>query len=162
MGPLERFPLTDQDAVRFWAKVDDSTGDGECWAFTGGRDKNGYGHFYLGGGRDDPTYVEAHRVAYTLEKGVPPGHVLHSLECVTRLCCNPDHLRDGTHAENMNDRRLTGTGGRAGGGAPKITDDASRQIAGLAAAGVNYSEIARRFSVTPFTARYHHRKHANG
>jgi len=46
-------------------------------------------------------FVGAHRFSYELHKGpVPDGmEILHS--CDVKACINPDHLRAGSHAENM-------------------------------------------------------------
>lgn len=46
---------------------------------------------------------------------VPDGmHILHS--CDNPRCCNPEHLRIGTHQDNMNDKVSRG---RSGLGAPR-------------------------------------------
>lgn len=50
-------------------------------------------------------------------------HVLHS--CDNPLCCNPDHLREGTTFENMADKELRGRANRARGsshGMAKLTE----------------------------------------
>jgi len=79
--------------LRFWAKVDKS---GDCWIWTAGRLRQGYGRF------DGQL---AHRVAFAFERGpVPDGmFVLHS--CDNPPCVNPGHLRLGTHVDNMREMR---------------------------------------------------------
>lgn len=149
--------FTDTDRLRFFSKVDEGQ-PGECWPWTGSRDKNGYGRFKLGGkgGRAH----EAHRVAYALETGVmPQGHVLHS--CDLRACCNPAHLSEGTHQENM---KQAGERGRQrtprpGNGRVKISTSQSAEIAAFCDNGANYSEVARWYKVSPATVRAHHRRH---
>ena len=75
---------------------------GKCWTWTG-HATDGYGRMRVSG-----KMAGAHRLAYELFVGpVPDGmHVLHS--CDNRRCVNPAHLRVGTHADNMNDKRLRG------------------------------------------------------
>lgn len=88
---------------RFWSKVD-RRGGHECWNWTAGTFAQGYGQFWWNGGPQ-----KAHRMAFELTNGsIPEGtFILHS--CDNRLCCNPAHLRAGTHMDNMTDmtRRRT-------------------------------------------------------
>ena|ERR1700679_1232752 len=80
---------------RFEAKVN-KTAEG-CWYFTGCPSMV-YPWFWLNGRNE-----HAHVVAYALYIGeVPAGlNVLHT--CDTPRCVNPDHLRVGTQAENIQD-----------------------------------------------------------
>lgn len=92
----------------FWEKVDRSGGPRACWPWLGAstdpkRGKNGtYGRCRAWG-----TQTTAHRVALALHLGrdIRDGlFVLHS--CNNPPCCNPAHLREGTHKDNMLDLRL--------------------------------------------------------
>jgi len=70
--------------------------DSGCWVWTGQVYRNGYGGIKVFG-----KMTATHRFSYELHKGpIPDGmHVLHS--CDVKRCINPEHLRLGTHAENM-------------------------------------------------------------
>lgn len=83
--------------ARFWSCVE-RKGPTECWEWQLGKSDWGYGRFYPG-----KLKFLAHKFAYEVTKGpVPSGlYVLHS--CDNRLCCNPAHLRAGTHLDNMRD-----------------------------------------------------------
>jgi hypothetical protein len=94
--------------IRFMRRVEKHPGG--CWLWRGAKShKTGYGSFQTGG-KGSPT-IGAHRFSYQMHKGpVPKGkQVLHS--CDVRLCVNPDHLRVGTHQDNMDD--MTNRGRRA-------------------------------------------------
>lgn len=67
-----------------------------CWEWRGHTYSNGYGAIKVFG-----RMLTAHRYSYELHKGpIPYGlQVLHS--CDNKRCINPDHLRLGTHQENM-------------------------------------------------------------
>ena len=68
-----------------------------CWLWIGGT-RSGYGSF-----RWKDKYRYAHCVAYEIYCGdIPDGiKVLHT--CHNKLCCNPEHLKLGTHAQNKQD-----------------------------------------------------------
>ena len=68
-----------------------------CWNWQAACLVNGgYGAFRLKG-----KTQRAHRIAYFLMKGelIAGLELLHS--CNNPKCCNPAHLRQGTHTENM-------------------------------------------------------------
>lgn len=83
---------------RFWEKVD-IKGEDECWLWQASLTTCGYGRFGLNG-----KVCTASVVAWELHHGrKAKKHILHS--CDTPRCCNPSHLREGTHQENMADRQ---------------------------------------------------------
>ena len=77
---------------------DKLTPNGDCLEWTLGKHRQGYG---LTKYKD--KMVTTHRLAMMIEGNDIDGwHVLHS--CDNPPCCNPAHLRLGTHKENMEDR----------------------------------------------------------
>lgn len=79
----------------FWSHVDRSS-DG-CWPWKRATDSYGYGQFL-----EVRKAHRAHRTAYLLHY----GHHAHPCclhRCGNPLCCNPTHLYEGSHADNMRD-----------------------------------------------------------
>jgi len=72
-----------------------------CWYWQGCINEWGYGMY--------KRNKKAHRIAFEryYNRAIRPGMlILHS--CDTPTCVNPEHLREGTHQENMNDKVLRG------------------------------------------------------
>lgn len=120
--------MTESEAI-FWSKVKVGAPD-ECWLWTGtrwgGRAGNRYGYYH-----DGLTSHYAHRYAYSTRHGRfrPGAIIMHT--CDTRLCCNPDHLRAGTVAENVADMVAKGRCIRARGeahGLAKLTPEKALAI----------------------------------
>lgn len=124
-------------------RVDDETG---CWEWLGGKCK-GYGQLKV-----DGRVQKAYRFSYERAKGPIPvgGHVLHS--CANKGCVNPDHLRVGTHADNMRDRSETWHQ-PFGQGAPnaKLTQEQVDEIRALVAGGMMQRVVARKHGVSQTT-----------
>lgn len=139
-------------AERLAAKVDTSGGLFECHPYTGSvMQANGYGQIHeISPETGKRTTRTAHAVAWESANGrrVPKGLiVLHNLGCL-KTCCNPAHLRIGTHAENALDRVAEGTAGRRLGKAKVLEIVRLHMEQGLSA-----SQLARRFGCDPSTTR---------
>ena len=125
-----------------------------CVEGEGARDKDGYVKAFCQG-----AHSRAHRVAYCQAHGlsledIKGQLVLHS--CDNPPCCNPEHLRLGTHSDNMQDRAKRGR-------APK-TAEHSRKVADALASAIRneyrpsvgnkpnpngYAGLGRRYNLAP-------------
>jgi HNH endonuclease len=98
------------DPAHFWARID-IRGPDECWPWKAGKRMSAEGRNY-GVAFFEGRHEQAHRVAFRLTHGYWPSNGRHS--CDNPPCCNPAHILDGTHADNMNDKVARGRtrGGR--------------------------------------------------
>lgn len=119
---------------------------GECWVIT-----------KLAKGRKYPALsvngqlVQAHRLAWTLERGpIPDGlKVLH--RCDNRRCVRVDHLFLGTQLDNIADMVMKGRSRSPRGeknGNSKLSDAEVRELRRMGETASTY-ELARRFGISP-------------
>jgi hypothetical protein len=93
-------------AERFWAKVQKTD---DCWLWTGWKQR-GYGHIRVAG-----CNVAAHRLAYELLVGpISAGNEIDHRTTCPKHCVNPDHLRQVTHQQNMENRAGAHRNSRSG------------------------------------------------
>lgn len=85
--------VTTNDPAYFWARVD-IRGPDECWPW-----KQSDGDYGFCAFEGKPRAV--HKVAFRLTHGYWPPYLRHS--CDNPPCCNPAHLLEGTHRDNMDD-----------------------------------------------------------
>lgn len=159
--------------ARFWSKVNKRTGrfwnGTECWEWTGGTVRRGYGSFAVRG-----RTVRAHRFAYALAHGSVPPEVLVCHGCDNPPCIRPVHLFASDPAGNMADKVAKGRQARGGqirnrrqqrgddhwtrrqpvptrgerNGCAKLTEADVRSIRAQAAAGVSQYRLAKEFGVS--------------
>lgn len=90
--------IGDTISQRFWSRIAVTANPDRCWEWLGSRTKQGYGSVQHNG-----ALRRAHRVAWEVFHGrKPQGFLLHS--CDNPPCCNPAHLREGSHLDNAGDR----------------------------------------------------------
>lgn len=122
----------------FWSKVDKS---GDCWEWTAGGHKFGYGEFKVNG-----ILYRAHRFSYELHKGKIPEMMGINHTCDNPKCVNPDHLYAGTQAKNMEDRSIHGKNPNR-----ILTKDQVIEIKKLLSSGHSQTSIAKTFGVSQCT-----------
>ncbi|MFA5037194.1 MAG: HNH endonuclease [Candidatus Izemoplasmatales bacterium] len=125
---------------RFWSKVD-IRGKDDCWIWEGGIRWDGYGQFkYRGRMRG------AHTVSWEIQNGeIPEGFcVCHNCPIGDNpLCVNPNHLKLGTHQDNMDDMVSKGRQSR------KLSDEDVEIIRHLFDNNqMNQPEIANSFGIS--------------
>ena len=128
---------------RFWGKVQ-KCGDGDCWLWTGSRNKFGHGHF-----NNQPIGNTAHRTAWFLTNGAIPDGMFVCHRCDNPPCVNPKHLFLGTNEDNMRDaaqKNRTAHGSRAHGS--KLSEADIPVILEMLGKGISQSAIAVRFRVS--------------
>lgn len=124
----------------------DRQGRDECWPWTGGTNRNGYGEVWFAARQH-----LAHRlVAQWFVGDVADRIVRHS--CDNPPCCNPRHLLIGTHAENQREKAERGRSARGEGHpAAKLTEDDVHDLRRSVAAGETQAAVAARLGVSYVT-----------
>lgn len=135
-------------AERFWEKVD-IRGENECWPWMACCGDNGYGKFQLR--RDKQVY--AHRMAYelTYKKKLKTEDVVRHKVCDNPPCCNPKHLRKGSHFLNHVDKVKRGRyscGIGEGNGSAKLTE---KKIIKILLSKKTVTALALELDVRPVT-----------
>jgi HNH endonuclease len=123
-------------------EIDPTTG---CWLWTGAHGGRGYARV-----RFDGRTEGAHRVSFFLAHGYMPALVRHT--CDVTLCVNPDHLLEGTKADNSRDmvERGRSTYGQRNPRA-KLTDE---QAAAIRDSIEQTKVLAERYGVCRATIKY--------
>jgi hypothetical protein len=128
------------EIARFWSRVEVRKAN-QCWPWRWGSSPDGYGEHRLLDGNSST----AHRVAYRIGNGdIERGLVIRHT-CDNPLCCNPAHLINGTHADNVADRVERGRSaiGEASGRA-KLTE---KDVLAMRASPLSNAYWARRLRV---------------
>lgn len=120
-----------------------------CWLWTG--NVNGWGYGRLGHQRVER---QAHRLSFLTFKGDIPDDLIVLHSCDVPCCVNPDHLRLGTHGDNVQDsvarnRHVAPRGEQQP--LSKLTWEAAFEIR---SSTETISELARRFNVSRRAIRF--------
>jgi hypothetical protein len=139
--------LSAKDVARFLKGFDKGQED-ECWEWKFSRIGKGYGQF-----KNTECGNYAHRFSYLLHNGpITDGlYVMHT--CDNRLCVNPNHLKLGTCADNLQDmknkdRHLRGERNAKS----KLTESQVIEIHELHEQGMSTHKLAKRFNIGQMTA----------
>jgi hypothetical protein len=97
--------LTVKNLLNFWKKVN-KCGENNCWVWTGGCNKKGYGIFAV----KRKTFFATRVMLAIIGKQNTNLEVCH--KCNNSNCVNPKHIYFGTHVENEADKILAGTTNR--------------------------------------------------
>ena len=130
---------------RIWMHLRDA-GPSGCLVWTGQLDHSGYGAI-----ANSRRSGKVHRLmlALCIGRELSSGEMaIHS--CDNRACCNPDHLRVGSAADNAADMANRGRSLR-GERSTSARLTAADVLAIRAASGVSYAELARTYGVDDST-----------
>jgi hypothetical protein len=119
---------------------------GHCWVWIGRVGGNGYARFSVGGRK-----VYAHRFSWSLaHDGVEAtNHVLH--KCDNPRCVNPEHLFEGTDADNVRDMHQKGRARKALGeqsAKAKLTAADVSELRRLSREGQSFTELGVMFGIS--------------
>jgi hypothetical protein len=134
-------PRVDNDEtakIRFWKHVQKTD---SCWLWMGYRNPKGYGQIQVGS-LDKPRAMLAHRLSWEMHRGPLDKNVPLMHRCDTPACVNPDHLLQGSRAENNAD--MTQKGRRWS----KLTLDEALAIrTEYAQGGITMAALGRRYGI---------------
>lgn len=119
---------------------------GPCWEWEGAFASNGYPRTPSG---KRGRYLLAHRVSLSLKLGRPIAEGMHACHrCDYPPCTRPDHLYEGTDADNVKDAVSRGRHKKGGmDPAAKLTDDMIIAIRTRAANGEKNRALAAEYGV---------------
>jgi hypothetical protein len=133
--------FTEKQINLFWSHVDKS---GECWNWIAKHTQDGYGSLKL-----NRKMYSAHRVAYEISTGDNPSGFVVMHSCDNKSCCNPAHLKKGTHRDNMQDMIAKGRQAKKlPNYSRKLTAESAAQLRKDFELCGNKHEVARKYNVS--------------
>lgn len=85
-------------ADRFWSHVEIPQDRSQCWIWTGATTGCGYGKMHVGG-----RQIIASRLSYLIAHGTIDDSMFVCHSCDNPICVNPDHIWQGSPADNVRD-----------------------------------------------------------
>lgn len=138
---------------RFLEKVRKPRNPKDCWWWTGGRNKKGYGRITIG-----PNWhpVMAHRVSYEIYNGEIPDGLRVRHTCDNTSCVNPAHLETGTNADNSRDMVSRGRSAAGTKNAhAKVTEmDVSQMRIAYSKTDVSQADLCRKYKLAAGTVHH--------
>lgn len=123
-----------------------------CWPWPHAKNADGYGRVTKPGDSGANRRVSRESLALSLGRPLAPGaSALHS--CDNPPCYNPDHLREGTQAENVRDAIDRERNHRG-----KLSANEVANLLADLADGATIKGTARRYKIKPSSVRYHRNK----
>jgi len=96
--------MDQQQLTRFFKKVRKTD---SCWIWTGALSDCDYGLFGIKG-----QMLYSHRLMWEHHHGPIPEGLFVCHDCDNPSCVNPEHLKLGTHQDNMDDMKRKGRGAK--------------------------------------------------
>jgi hypothetical protein len=140
-------PASRPTEIRFAEKYRVNLNTG-CWDWTGSKSR-GYGYIREARG----GMLLAHKFSYEHHIACVPAGKIVRHSCNNSVCVNPDHLRIGTHADNMIDMAMAGTRKGKSGERTYLSDDQRELVVDDLGNGKTVSEVARAYQVDRKTIR---------
>lgn len=139
-----------------YVKVNEETG---CWEWQGARQQPGKNPMHpkmlpYGLYNHNKDRGNAHRKSWKIHYGEIPDGMLVMHKCDVPYCCNPEHLKLGTHTDNMRDKIAKGRANRKGKTNPrKLNPELVREIRENKL-GATTSELAKAYGVSYLTIKH--------
>lgn len=144
MADAKSIKFAAEHIARFFKRIAIAE-DSQCWNWNLHINKDGYGIFTV----EQNAYL-SHRYMYELLNGEQPEVVRHT--CDNRKCCNPAHLKGGTHRDNVMDRVNKGRSAKGEqNGKARLS---ASQVLQILADKRKSREIAADYKIDPSTVRH--------